>query len=105
MFDNIGGKIKGLAKVLCWVGIIFSVISGIVTMVAGANVRGAGGVGIFGGLLTIAIGCVLSWIGSFFTYGFGQLIENTDFIRDSLSAGQQRLNNPGNSFNYKRPEE
>ena len=26
MFENIGGKIKTLAKVLCWVGIILSVL-------------------------------------------------------------------------------
>ena len=29
MFDNIGGKIKILAKVLCWVGIIGFVLSAI----------------------------------------------------------------------------
>ena len=29
MFENIGGKIKGLAKVVCWIGIILSVITGI----------------------------------------------------------------------------
>ena len=29
MFKNIGGKIKGLAKVICYVGIAISVIAGI----------------------------------------------------------------------------
>ena len=34
MFKNIGGKIKALAKVICWIGIIGSVLAGIGMMVA-----------------------------------------------------------------------
>ena len=30
MFENIGGKIKKLAKIICWIGIIISALSGIV---------------------------------------------------------------------------
>ena len=33
MFNNIGSKIKALAKVICWIGIIASVIGGIVLMI------------------------------------------------------------------------
>ena len=89
MFDNIGSKIMKLAKILCWVGIMLSVISGIVLMAAGGSVssyssygysRSSGG-GVVAGILTIILGSLASWIGSFFTYGFGQLIENTDAIR------------------------
>ena len=32
MWDNIGSKLQKLAKVVCWLGIIVSVISGIVFM-------------------------------------------------------------------------
>ena len=35
MFTNIGGKIKALAKVVCWIGIILSVIFGIISIVTG----------------------------------------------------------------------
>lgn len=71
MFDNIGGKIKGLAKLVCWLGIIMSVISGIVLSAASES-----GIGVL-----IAIGgSVLAWIGSFFTYGFGQLVQNSDIL-------------------------
>lgn len=57
MFDNIGRKIKILAQVLCWIGIIGSVITGIAFL---TNERpGLGVIIIFGGEL-------LSWIGSFF---------------------------------------
>ena len=30
MFDNIGGKIKGLAKTVCWIGIGASVFIGFI---------------------------------------------------------------------------
>jgi len=68
MFDNIGGKIKTLAKVVCWIGIIVSVILGLLSRNA------------ITALLFIGIGSLGSWIGSFMTYGFGQLIENTDIL-------------------------
>ncbi len=68
MFDNIGGKIKVLAKVVCWIGIVVSVILGLLT---GNSITA---------LLTMVIGSVASWVGSFMTYGFGQLIENTDIL-------------------------
>ena len=32
MWENIGRKLQSLAKVLCWIGIVISVISGIVIM-------------------------------------------------------------------------
>ena len=89
MFNNIGAKIKTLAKILCWIGIIGSVISGIVIIAAGS--KGgyystpygsiSSGSAVVAGILTMVLGSLLSWIGSFFAYGFGQLIENTDRIK------------------------
>ena len=38
MFDNIGGKIKGLAAVVCWFGIFGSIIAAIAFFVK-ANLR------------------------------------------------------------------
>ena len=70
MFNNIGGKIKALAKVICWIGIIASVIGGIVLMIHDEDM-------ILYGILTAVGGALFSWIGSFFTYGFGELIDNT----------------------------
>ena len=86
MFNHIGRKIKGLAKFICWLGIILSVLVGIIMILGGSNVDVSGvegaealqSLGWVGGVLFIIIGCLVSWIGSFFTYGFGQLIENTD---------------------------
>ena len=37
MFNNIGHKIQVLAKVLCWIGIICWVITGLVLMAGGSS--------------------------------------------------------------------
>ena len=75
MFENVGAKIMGVAKVICWVGIIISVIMGLIMMAAG---------GVLYGILTIAVGSIMSWLGSLTTYGFGRLIENTDILVELL---------------------
>ncbi len=69
MFTNIGKKIKVLAMVIAWMGIIGSVIGGVVLMDEADEALG---------LLVMLVGALMSWIGSFFMYGFGQLIDNTD---------------------------
>ena len=73
MFDNIGGKIKTLAKVVCWIGIIASCLCGIILI--GINTNTA-----FIGFMVLIVGSFSSWIGSFMTYGLGQLIENSDIL-------------------------
>lgn len=78
MFSNIGGKIKNLAVVITWIGIITSVIFGIMMMATGYGEM------VFIGFLVALVGSLLSWIGSFLLYGFGQLIENTDAIVKKL---------------------
>ena len=75
MFDNIGGKIKMLAKVVCWIGIIVSAVIAII-MFANA-VKYSNDIYTLLRLAYIILGTLLSWIGSFFTYGFGELIEKT----------------------------
>ena len=100
MFNNIGRKIKTLAKVLCWLGIIASVISGIAMVLTGVAfnsasvVRGysatvdaelGGAAAVVGGIVMM----VVSWIGSFCMYGFGQLVENSD-IRTRVALQQSK---------------
>ena len=68
MFDNIGRKIKGLAKIFAWTGIIGSAVVGVCSAAATG----------IAGLLVAVIGALLSWAGSFVLYGFGQLVENSD---------------------------
>lgn len=79
MFDNIGEKIKVLAKVVAGLGIAVSVILGIYYMTAGREFFGYG--------LTIAIvGSLGSWISSFFAYGFGELIVNSEIIKKNVES-------------------
>ena len=81
MFSNIGGKIKGLAKFICWVGIISSVVAGIVLIISSHNSNGYYSYTdtnmIIAGILVMLFGSILSWIGSFVLYGFGELVDNS----------------------------
>lgn len=112
MFKNLGKKIKTLAKIACWIKIIFVVVFGIVLMMANLTPLGnlteanstiptnltetASTIQRILWILTIVIGIVigvlLSWISSFKLYGFGVLVENSD-IRTELAvkeAGKKR---------------
>lgn len=71
MFDNIGRKIKTLAKVLCWLGIIGSVIAAAVMI----NSRYTE-TQITGWIMFFA-GPLVSWISSFTLYALGEITENS----------------------------
>ena len=75
MFDNVGGKLKTIAKVEMSIGIVASVILGF-TFITGGRV--------FAGLLITAIGILLSWLGSLVIYGIGQAVENSETILYSV---------------------
>ncbi|MBQ4120014.1 MAG: hypothetical protein IJD45_06470 [Clostridia bacterium] len=86
MFKNIGGKIKKLSEIVTWMGIITSVILGIIIMSPGDTM-------ILAGLIVIVLGCFASWTSSFLLYGYGQLIENTDRLL-LLHIGENDKNEP-----------
>ena len=98
MFKNIGGKIKTLAKVLFIISVIVFALSAAVAAiyVGRMTAYSCGGyayhsssrngvAGFFAGLGTFIVGAgvgfLISWIGSFFMYGLGQLIEDTEINR------------------------
>lgn len=72
LFTNISSKIKAVAQLLCWFGIFASILLGIV-VISKTEL-------LFIGILLMLLGPLLSWIGTFLLYGFGQLIENSDRI-------------------------
>ncbi len=89
MFNNINGKVKGLAKVICILGIIVSVISGIAIMAGGGSISSyygssSGGAFFLSGLLVMVLGSVCSWAGSLALYAFGEMGENVEAIRRKL---------------------
>lgn len=85
MYKNIGKKIKVLAQVVAWIGIIASVIAGICFIIVGANSYYDGGEMILAGFAVMIVGAFFSWISAFFTYGFGELVDNSAII-----AGKQK---------------
>ena len=86
MFDNIGGKMKGLAVIICCIGIAASVIFGLSLMSNDVPLAG---------VIVIVAGSLSSWIGSFALYGFGQLVENSDTMVRLL-----RQNQPGQNAGH-----
>ncbi len=81
MFKNMGKKIKVLAQVLMWLSFAVWCIFGLIMIANGVMMLEWGPRGIVMivvGLIMIGLGFLFSWIGSFITYGFGQIIDNTD---------------------------
>ena len=99
MFNDIGRKVKGLAKFICVVGIILSVISGII-IIAGGNAissysygysRSAGGSSVLLGIIVAAVGSLVSWIGAWVTYAIGEAADNAAHNRCTLEALEKKL--------------
>lgn len=86
MFDNVGGKIKGVAAIVTWLGIISSVILFFVILLPAIEAEKAGMIAL--SFIILVIGCLISWLSSIVFYGFGQIIENSDII-----AGRTNLEN------------
>lgn len=80
MFDNIGSKIKTVATTIAWLGIIGSIIIGIIIIAEANDSYYPSATETLSGWLVIIVGSLSSWVSSFTLYGFGQLIENTDII-------------------------
>ena len=82
MFDNIGSKLRMLARIICLVGILISVIAMIGIWITGGGMADRGGFTIFAsGLVTGVLGALCAWGLGVMTYGFGQLVDDTEAIR------------------------
>ena len=86
MFDNIGKKIKSLAQIVCWIGIIAYVIFGILLIASSRRIGLPGGTLI--GIVVIGLGVFASWLGSIFTYGFGELIDTNQEIAQRIKEAK-----------------
>ncbi len=80
MFKNIGKKIKVLAVILCWIGITASVIAAIVMIFQAMDSYYFDDMYIVSAIIVLLVGPLLSWVASFFMYGFGELIDKTCVI-------------------------
>lgn len=73
MYDNIGGKIKGLAFATFIVESISAIITGIALIAEDEDLIPLG-------LLILFCGPLVAWVSSWLLYGFGQLISKSEEI-------------------------
>ncbi|MBR4067528.1 MAG: hypothetical protein IKK08_02735 [Clostridia bacterium] len=79
MFDNIGEKIKLVAKVNCAIIAVACVICGFGVMFNSSFLLG---------LLIMAAGVLVGWAGSLVLYGFGELVDSTTVLRQAAEKQQ-----------------
>lgn len=82
MFDNVGGKLKKVAQVVCFAGMVMYTVVGILLIV-----RESVGYG----LLAIVFGCLVSWIGSLCLYGFAEIIINVKIIAKNTKSNNKSV--------------
>lgn len=78
MYDNIGSKIKTVAKVVGFAGIVISILAGLLFLLVAFSEEKFSYFGI--GILVAILGSIISWASTIALYGFGQIVENTDTI-------------------------
>lgn len=90
MYTNIGGKIKLLAKVWAWLGIIASVGAAIAQLVminraptSGMADQGISLMSILTAVGIVIAGTLVSWVSSWALYGFGELIAKASEIAEN----------------------
>ena len=89
IFENVGRKIKGLAWFILALGCVGALIGLIVSMVLFKRILV---LGILVGLLLGALQILLTLVGMWFFYGFGELIENsgkTNQLLQKLQKGNE----------------
>ena len=79
MYDNIGGKIKGLARAIFFIEAIGSIITGI-----------ALGVEYEFCFIICLIGPLVAWISSWLLYGFGELVDKACDIECNTRGGDRK---------------
>lgn len=100
MFNNIGKKIKTLVMIVFVLGCVGSGIAMIVIWSKIPDISrynaGAGVLTFFGGLLAGGVSFLFSWIGSFFLYGYGELIDSCQSMSYDIQQikSQMTQNNP-----------
>jgi len=83
MYDNIGGKIKGLAKASFIVVAIAEAITGIALMATDGDL-------ILYGFLVMVVGPIVAWVSSWLLYGFGELIDKASEIERNTRGGERK---------------
>lgn len=75
VFTNSGSKIQTLAVVICGLGILTSIVYGLIACLRFS---------VLIGILVIVVGPVAAWLNMLFIYAFGEMVENINFIADLM---------------------
>lgn len=87
MYKNIGKKIKGLAIFSFIVGALASIVLGISLIVLSDDSFVVDEeILIVAGIAVIVLGVLISWIASFVLYGYGELIQKTASIEETVNS-------------------
>lgn len=82
MNDNIGKRLKKIAKVLTYIEHPLCIIGAIVFFVLGASSFYYDVVGPILGFVFLLVVPFITWIGNMLIYGFGRLIENSEKLNN-----------------------
>ena len=81
MFENIGKKLKGLAKIVFIIEVAFLGFIGLVLILEGT---------VGDGLLILIAGVLGAWISGLFLYGFGEIIDKLTEIEKNTRIETNR---------------
>lgn len=94
LFERVGSKIMGLAKVIFWIVVIINLLISIY-MIYGA-IKSENYALVVPALIVAGAGVVAGWLSSVLLYGYGQLIESQQTAVDELSEIKQLLRKKDN---------
>ena len=80
MFEDIGNKIKKLVKFFAVAGMLLSIILGIILCLSNILI----------GIIVCAFGFLLSWVGAWLMYGYGEMVQRLINIDKKLGAGNKQ---------------
>lgn len=84
MFNNPGGKIKGIAIAIFILLLLTYVIFGVILIFNGERIVENATAGVVLGILCIAVGFLVSWISALFLFSWGNMVEDVQSIREQL---------------------
>ena len=84
MYEEIGKKIKILARIIFVLKFIGSFVGSILCIINGIN--NASGMIIAIGILGFLFGGILAWVSTWVLYGFGELVDKVCDIADDVSG-------------------
>ena len=105
MYNHISGKCKALAKAICWIGMIGSIIGGAALIIAGIETYGYNQtLYIVIGAATVLLGPLFSWLGSIGIYAIGEAAENSAIAANLIIKADQEREQEKKMTAFSSPE-